>query len=62
MKIYSWSGISTIIAVSGVLIGLEAASLSSFLATAQFEAFFGELTAWEQGILISSNSIGGLGM
>ncbi|CAH2352970.1 hypothetical protein CLIB1423_08S04984 [[Candida] railenensis] len=57
-KTYKTYGITSIIALSGLLLGLEYSSLTAFLSSHQFIDYFGILSNWEQTMISSSNSIG----
>ncbi|CCE85987.1 Piso0_005629 [Millerozyma farinosa CBS 7064] len=57
-KTYNVYGITSIVAISGFMIGLESSSLTAFLTCPQFISYFGKLDKWDHGLIASSNSIG----
>lgn len=60
-KTYNVYGITSIVAISGFMIGLESSSLTAFLTSPQFISYFGKLDKWDHGLIASSNSIGAVG-
>ncbi|KAK6463924.1 hypothetical protein DFJ63DRAFT_54144 [Scheffersomyces coipomensis] len=58
-KTYSVYGITSIVAISGMLLGIESASLSNVLNSQSFEDYFTPLTMWEMIMVESGNAIVG---
>jgi hypothetical protein len=57
-KTYNRKGITSIIGLTGFMLGLETSSLTAFLSAPQFISYFGPLSVLEHTMVASSNAIG----
>lgn len=60
LKSYNVHIISFILAISGLLIGLESSSLNTFVHSTVFSDYYGPITSWEKGWMGSSGSLGAI--
>lgn len=60
LKAYNVHIISFILAISGLLIGLEGSSLNTFIHSTVFSDYYGPITSWQKGWVGSSGSLGAI--
>ncbi|KAK6455531.1 high-affinity glucose transporter, partial [Scheffersomyces xylosifermentans] len=58
LKVYNIYGITSIVAICGILLGMESSSWTTLLSSPQFKSYFGEISSWENAMVMSSNGIG----